>query len=45
VTEKEFRWHVNGDPMATEKLADGIRSFDADSTKLAKLIEKELLEK
>jgi len=45
VTEKEFRWHVNGDPMATEKLAEGIRSFDADSTKLAKLIEKELLEK
>ena len=45
VSEKNFRWLMNGNPMAHEKLADGIRSFDADTTKLAKMIEAELLEK
>ena len=43
VSEKSFRWHLNEDAMATEKLADGIRSFNADTTKLANMIEKELL--
>jgi transaldolase len=28
----------NEDPMATEKLADGIRLFHADSVKLARFI-------
>ncbi len=32
--EKAFRWMVNEDPMATEKLADGIRRFTADLVKL-----------
>jgi transaldolase len=45
VSEKNFRWLMNGNPMAHEKLADGIRSFDADTSKLAKMIEGELLEK
>jgi len=33
-TEKEFRWLMNEDEMATEKLADGIRRFSADLKKL-----------
>ncbi len=33
-TEPEFRWSLNEDAMATEKLADGIRLFNADSQKL-----------
>jgi transaldolase len=44
IDEKEFRWHMNADPMATEKLSDGIRRFHEDTIKLAQLIEKELLE-
>jgi transaldolase len=36
--EKAFRWEMNADPMATEKLAEGIRNFDADHKKLIALI-------
>jgi transaldolase len=36
--EKNFRWEHNLDAMATDKLADGIRRFDADARKLEKLI-------
>ncbi|MCC7240926.1 MAG: hypothetical protein IT180_03290, partial [Acidobacteria bacterium] len=32
--EKGFRWLHNQDPMAVEKLSDGIRRFDADARKL-----------
>jgi len=32
--EKAFRWMVNEDAMATEKLAEGIRKFSADLVKL-----------
>ena len=32
--EKSFRWLMNEDAMATEKLAEGIRLFAADSGKL-----------
>jgi transaldolase len=32
--EKAFRWLHNEDPMAVEKLSDGIRRFDADARKL-----------
>jgi len=32
--EARFRWLHNEDAMATEKLADGIRRFDADGRKL-----------
>ncbi len=32
--EKAFRWEMNEDPMATEKLAEGIRNFAADAAKL-----------
>jgi transaldolase len=37
--EKTFRLMLNEDPMATEKLAEGIRLFCADAVKLAKLID------
>jgi transaldolase len=33
--EKRFRWLLNEDAMATEKLAEGIRRFSADLRKLA----------
>jgi transaldolase len=32
--EKQFRWMLNQDAMATEKLAEGIRLFAADQEKL-----------
>jgi transaldolase len=32
--EKAFRWLHNEDPMAVEKLSEGIRRFDADARKL-----------
>jgi transaldolase len=32
--ELAFRWGVNEDAMATEKLAEGIRLFAADTRKL-----------
>ena len=40
--EKSFRWEMNEDAMATEKLAEGIRGFAADQNKLRALIDKEL---
>ena len=33
-----FRWLLNEDTMASDKLAEGIRRFDADARKLEKLI-------
>jgi len=36
--EKTFRWMHNEDQMATDKLAEGIRRFDADARKLEGLI-------
>jgi transaldolase len=36
--EADFRWLHNEDPMATDKLAEGIRRFDADARKLERLI-------
>jgi transaldolase len=36
--EATFRWMHNEDAMATDKLAEGIRRFDADARKLEKLI-------
>ncbi|TVQ93457.1 MAG: transaldolase [Chromatiaceae bacterium] len=35
--EKAFRWGLNEDAMATEKLAEGIRLFAADTVKLETL--------
>lgn len=38
LSESEFRWMMNEDAMATEKLAQGIRNFAADQIKLEKLL-------
>jgi transaldolase len=40
--EKGFRWALNEDQMATEKLSDGIRLFAADGRKLEKFIAEKL---
>jgi transaldolase len=40
--EKTFRWMLNEDPMATEKLSEGIRLFAADTVKLEKFIAPKL---
>ena len=37
--ERQFRWALNEDAMATEKLAEGIRAFAVDAVKLEKLIQ------
>lgn len=37
-SENEFRWAMNEDAMATEKLAEGIRNFTRDTEKLEALI-------
>ena len=41
-TESEFRWQLNENPMATEKLAEGIRKFAEDQVLLEKLISEQL---
>ena len=40
--EKTFRWMLNEDAMATEKLSEGIRLFAADTVKLEKFIAPKL---
>lgn len=42
LTEQEFRWALNEDPMATEKLAEGIRKFAVDQRKLEDVIRVQL---
>lgn len=42
MTEAEFRWEMNQDPMATEKLSEGIRNFAVDQGKLEAMIEARL---
>jgi len=42
VDEKSFRWAMNEDAMATEKLAEGIRGFTADIIKLENIIAQRL---
>ena len=37
--EPHFRWALNQEAMATEKLAEGIRAFAADAVKLDRLIQ------
>jgi transaldolase len=38
--EKKFRWLMNENAMATEKLAEGIRLFNADAVKLEQYLAK-----
>jgi len=40
IDEKAFRWFLNEDAMATEKLSEGIRKFAEDFTKLQTQVEK-----
>ncbi|WP_325062989.1 transaldolase [Nitrincola iocasae] len=40
IDETAFRWQMNEDAMATEKLAEGIRNFAADQVKLETLLSK-----
>ena len=40
--EKSFRYQLNDDAMATEKLAEGIRKFAADIVKLQKLVQEKV---
>lgn len=42
--EKAFRWHLNENQMATEKLSEGIRKFAADAIKLENLLKGKLVE-
>mgnify|MGYP001073497150 CR=1 FL=1 len=38
LTEAEFRWEMNQDAMATEKLSEGIRNFAVDQDKLEAML-------
>eukprot|EP00522_Entomoneis_paludosa_P009377 CAMPEP_0172441486 /NCGR_PEP_ID=MMETSP1065-20121228/2039_1 /TAXON_ID=265537 /ORGANISM="Amphiprora paludosa, Strain CCMP125" /LENGTH=313 /DNA_ID=CAMNT_0013190891 /DNA_START=26 /DNA_END=967 /DNA_ORIENTATION=- len=40
--EKTFRWMMNEDPMATEKLAEGIRNFAKDIVSLENIIKEKM---
>ena len=42
VEEKKFRWLMNENAMATEKLSEGIRLFNADAVKLQQLLQAKL---
>ncbi|EIJ69023.1 MULTISPECIES: transaldolase [Pasteurellaceae] len=42
MTEAEFYWEHNQDPMAVEKLAEGIRKFAADIEKLEAMLSAKL---
>lgn len=42
LNEAAFRWQLNEDEMATDKLAEGIRRFTSDTEKLEALLRKEL---
>lgn len=42
MTETEYRWEMNEDAMATEKLAEGIRGFTVDQIKLEKVLAEKL---
>lgn len=42
MNEKVFRWMMNEDQMATEKLSEGIRNFAADSRKLEVMLKERI---
>ncbi|MCL1144885.1 transaldolase [Shewanella sp. 10N.261.52.F9] len=42
MTEAQFRWEFNEDPMAVEKLAEGIRNFAIDQGKLEVMLKDKL---
>lgn len=42
MTESKFRWMMNEDAMATEKLAEGIRGFTQDILKLESIVQAKI---
>ena len=42
MTEAQFRWELNQDAMAVEKLAEGIRLFAVDQGKLETMLASHL---
>jgi transaldolase len=42
LTEEQFRWAFNEDPMAVDKLAEGIRNFAIDQGKLEVMLKTKL---
>jgi transaldolase len=42
LNEATFRWQMNADAMATEKLAEGIRGFDKDYNLLVQIVQDKL---
>lgn len=42
MTESKFRWMLNEDAMATEKLAEGIRGFAKDIVKLEEIVQTKI---
>jgi transaldolase len=42
MNEQVFRWEMNQDAMATEKLSDGIRKFAADLDKLEEIVRSKM---
>lgn len=42
IDEKVFRWMINDDAMATEKLAEGIRNFAKDIVKLEEIVKAKM---
>ena len=42
LTEAKFKWEMNNDPMAHDKLADGIRRFAADQVILETLLSEKI---
>ncbi len=42
LSEAQFRWELNQDPMAVEKLAEGIRNFAIDQDKLESMLRQQL---
>lgn len=44
IDEAKFRWLLNEDEMATDKLSEGIRKFAADARKLEAILKKQMVE-
>lgn len=42
ITEAQFRWEMNQDAMATDKLSEGIRNFAIDQEKLEVMLSEKL---
>ena len=42
IDEKTFRWEMNANAMATEKLAEGIRNFDLANRELVQMVAKRI---